>query len=60
MGHIAKHTFATVLLLTVHLSHTGRSLRAVRILRLTIMSYPAGLLQSAPHHPLCVGHRSHT
>ena len=61
MGHIAMHTFATMLLLTVHLSHTGRSLRAVRTLRLTIMSYPAGSCSRAlPIIPVCVGHRSHS
>ena len=61
MGHIAMHTFATVLLLTVHLSHTGRSLRAVRTLRLTIMSHPAGSCSRAlPIIPVCVGHRSHS
>jgi hypothetical protein len=52
MGHIAMHTFATVLLLTVHLSHTGRSPSSgpnppphnhVLSRRL--------VLQSAPHHP---------
>jgi len=61
MGHIAMHTFATVLLLTVHLSHTAARRRAVRTLRLTIMSHPAGSCSRAlPIIPVFVGRRSHS